>query len=170
VQRRSDRVYGAAGLAQSLGFRTGTDLLEHVTGTSATTVRRRVRVGTLTGPRTTDTGLPLAALLPRVGKAITAGQLGIDAAELIGRELATAAPRADVDMLIAAEHALVLQATGHTGDDTDGDNGDDDQAQPRMPKPADLLRGPARAWRDALDPHGGTHVHDGDRHHQWRTP
>jgi hypothetical protein len=85
VQRRSDRVYGAAGLAQSFGFRTGT-------------------------------GLPLPALFPVVAEAFTAVELGIDAAELIGRELATAAPRAEVEMLAAAEQALVGQATGHDAD------------------------------------------------------
>jgi hypothetical protein len=154
VQRRSDRVYGAAGLAQSFGFRTGTDLLEAVTGASAVTVRRRIRVGAAAGPRTTDTGLPLPALFPTVGAALAAGELGIDAAEVIGRELATATPRADVEMLVAAEQALVGQATGH-GDDAGGaDSNNDDDPQPRVQKPADLLRGPARAWRDALDPDG----------------
>jgi hypothetical protein len=154
VQRRSDRVYGAAGLAQSFGFRTGTDLLEAVTGASAVTVRRRIRVGAVTAQRTTDTGLPLPALFPTVGAALAAGELGIDTAELIGRELATATPRADVEMLVAAEQALVGQATGH-GDDAGGaDSNNDDDPQPRVPKPADLLRGPARAWRDALDPDG----------------
>ena len=146
VQRRSDRVYGAAGLAQSFGFRTGTDLLEAVTGASVGTVRRRIRVGAVTAPRTTDTGLPLPALYPTVGAAFAAGELGIDTAELIGRELSAAAPRANVDDVVAAEQALVGQATGHvdtTSPDTAG-----------VPASTDLLRGPARAWRDRLDPDG----------------
>jgi hypothetical protein len=57
-------------------------------------------------------------------------------------------------MLIAAEHALVSQATGRDDgtEDPDSDTCDDDRL--RVPVSADLLRGPARTWRDALDPDG----------------
>lgn len=65
----------------------------------------------------------------------------MDAAEVIAKALNEAAPRAKVDDLIAAETALVGQATG-----SDVPGG--------IAVPADLIAGQARLWRDTLDPDG----------------
>ncbi|RLP73423.1 HNH endonuclease [Mycetocola manganoxydans] len=141
VASRSDRALGSSGLAARHGFGRASQLLEQVTGVSARSASRYIRVGALTGQRVADTGLPLPALFPRVGEALAAGLIGMDAAEAITRELSLAAPRADLDLLTAAEEALVGQATGEA-------------VSEGLALPADLVAGQARLWRDALDPNG----------------
>jgi hypothetical protein len=76
-----------------------------------------------------------------VRDALGAGLIGLDAAEVITKALHEAAPRADVEDLVAAEGALVGQATG--------------AAVPGgIAVPADLIAVQARIWKDALDPNG----------------
>lgn len=141
VAVRSDPSRGNSGLAARHGFARASQLVEQVTGVSARTASRFVRVGALAVPRTSDSGLPLPAFFPTVGHALASGRIGLDAAEAITRELSQAAPRAEVEDLVAAEAALVGQATG--------------QAVPSgVAVPADLIAGQARLWRDALDPNG----------------
>jgi hypothetical protein len=141
VAIRSDKARGENGLAARHGFARPSQLLEQVTGVSARTASRFVRVGALTSQRTSDAGLPLPALFPKVGDALSAGLIGVDTAEVITRELAAAAPRAELRDLAAAEGSLVGQATG--------------QGVPGgLAVPADLIAGQARLWRDALDPDG----------------
>jgi hypothetical protein len=141
VAIRSDKARGENGLAARHGFARPAQLLEQVTGMSARTASRFVRVGALTAQRTSDAGLPLPALFPTVGDALSAGLIGIDTAEAITRELAAAAPRAELSDLAVAEASLVGQATGET-------------VPGGLAVPADLIAGQARLWRDALDPNG----------------
>jgi hypothetical protein len=141
VASRSDKARGHDGLAARHGFASPSQLVEQITGVSARTASRFVRVGALTTQRVTDSGLPLPALFPVVSDALAAGLIGVDTAEAIARELAQAAPRAKPEDLAAAETALVGQATG--------------RAVPGgLAMPADLIAGQARLWRDALDPNG----------------
>ena len=141
VAARSDRARGETGLAARHGFSRPSLLLEQVTGLSARSAGRFLRLGALTGQRVSETGLALPPLFPAVREALDAGLIGIDAAEVITKALHDAAPRADVDDLVAAEGALVGQATG--------------AAVPGgIAVPADLIAVQARIWKDALDPNG----------------
>jgi hypothetical protein len=141
VAIRSDKARGEDGLASRHGFARASQLVEQITGMSARTASRFLRVGAFTVQRVSDAGLPLPALFPKVGDALTAGLIGLDTAEVITRELSQAAPRADVGHLAAAEAALVGQATGQT-------------VPGGLAVPTDLIAGQARLWRDALDPNG----------------
>lgn len=144
--------YGTEGLSTSKGFRTAADLLEHVTGESAATVRRRSRIGGLVRPRMSVLGCRLSPVYPATGDALAAGLIGLDVAESITHELSIAAPRATFEDAMAAERALVAAATGMP---TDAEllNG---VSTPNAPIPlcADLIRDQARLWRDVLDPSG----------------
>ncbi len=141
VAVRSDPVRGSTGLAARLNFARPSHLVEMVAGVSATAALRMIRVGGLTSPRTTDAGLPLPPLFPVVGDALRAGLIGLETADVIGRELSSAAPRAEVDRLAVAEQILVGQATG-TGTDLG------------LPLSPDLVAIQAKQWRDLLDQNG----------------
>jgi hypothetical protein len=177
VSKRSDPAFGADGLAASYGARNAVELLERVTQASTATIRRRLRIGAATQPRSSDTGTQLPGLFERVGIALSSGLIGLDAAEAITRELSAASPRAAVDALLAAERILVASASGQPADYEDpgaddlatdalraSDTGSSDlypvehgpltSQMPGIPLSADLIRVQARAWRDALDPDG----------------
>lgn len=162
VSKRSDPVLGADGLAASYGARNAEELLERVTTVSAATIRRRLRIGAATLPRSSDTGTVLPGLFSTVGAALSSGRIGLDAAEAIARELSAASPRTAVDALLAAERLLVASAAGEPIDDEDPETEDLAPAgldttltrMPGVPLSADLVRVQARAWRDALDPDG----------------
>jgi hypothetical protein len=116
VSKRSDPAFGADGLAASYGARNAVELLERVTQASTATIRRRLRIGAATQPRSSDTGTQLPGLFERVGIALSSGLIGLDAAEAITRELSAASPRAAVDALLAAERILVASASGRPAD------------------------------------------------------
>jgi hypothetical protein len=116
VSKRSDPAFGADGLAASYGARNAVELLERVTQASTATIRRRLRIGAATQPRSSDTGTQLPGLFERVGIALSSGLIGLDAAEAITRELSAASPRAAVDALLAAERILVASASGQPAD------------------------------------------------------
>jgi hypothetical protein len=166
IDRRSDRMYGTDGLAQSFGFRRGTELIEEVTGVASATARRRVRLGAVVCPRSGSLGAVLEPLYPLVAAAFAAGQIGEDAVSAITSELEQAARRADPDRLATAERLLVAAATGQSDDVAeDGDAATPDESSPVASLPgcgsssgaplcADLVRVQARVWREALDPDG----------------
>ncbi len=141
VAVRSEKARGVTGLAARHGFARPSQLLEQVTGVSSTTAGRFIRLGAATGCRVSETGLPLPPLFPAVSDALAAGLIGVEAVEVITKALTDAAPRARVGDLVAAEHALVGQATGVT-------------APGGVPVSVDLLAGQARLWKDRLDPDG----------------
>ncbi|MBG6238965.1 hypothetical protein IWX78_001944 [Mycetocola sp. CAN_C7] len=141
VAKRSDKAFGSKGLAARHGYARPSFLLEQVTGVSSRTANRYLRVGALTAARVSDTGGALPALYPAVRDALSAGLLGVEAAEVITKALEEAAPRASVDDLGTAEVALVGQATGET-------------VPGGIAVPTDLIAGQARLWKDCLDPNG----------------
>lgn len=141
VAVRSDPVRGSAGLAARLNFALPSHLIEMVAGVSASAASRLIRVGSRTSPRATDAGLPLPPLFPSVGAAFRDGRIGIETANVICKELTTAAPRADVERLAIAERILIGQATGSSTDIG-------------LPLPPDLVAVQARQWRDRLDQDG----------------
>ena len=141
VATRSDPVRGTEGLAAKHTYQRPSQLIEAITGVSAATAGRLIRVGQRTTPRVSDAGLPLPPLFALVSEALHEGLLGVETAENITRELSLAAPRAEVEHLAIAEAALVGQAVG--GGWRDG-----------VPLSADLVAVQARQWRERLDEDG----------------
>lgn len=170
IERRSARWLGTEGLAQSFGYRRGSELVEQVTGASAATVRRRIRLGESIEDRDGALGLPLPPLFPVVADAVAAGLIGVDAARAITTELSQAGSRVPPEALRVAERLLVAQAAGRPQDvadltaavtaeaglaeaDTEVAGSEETGGCPG-PMPADLVTSQARLWRDALDPDG----------------
>ncbi|MCY7287143.1 MAG: HNH endonuclease, partial [Cryobacterium sp.] len=85
---------------------------------------------------------------PVVADALTAGDLGVDAAETILTALDKVAARVAPADLDTAERTLVANATGAVTDDTRGLPGEG------FAFPADLVRGLAAQWQAHLDPDG----------------
>ncbi|WP_235511486.1 DUF222 domain-containing protein, partial [Agromyces sp. Root81] len=141
VAERSRVELGAARLSARKGCRSPVELLERVTQVSGAEARRRVTVGSASRWRTGLTGEALEAQYPHLAAALGAGELGLDAAATIVRELGRTRTVADVARLDVAERELVDQATG-TGD-----------AAP-VRCTADELAVQARAWAAFLDQDG----------------
>ncbi len=77
VERRSDRSRGYDGLSQRLGHRTGTDLVQSLTGTTRADVRRATAVGE-------DLRLTRAPGTPAGGGEDSGGGLGVGDAAVLG--------------------------------------------------------------------------------------
>jgi len=134
ISDRSRHELGSEGLSYRLGHRRPVHLIEHLTRVSQAEAVRRIRLGAAVRPRLALDGRQLPAAFPIVAAALTAGQLGVDAAAGIIRCLGQAAERhANMDDLDAAEQSLVDTAAV---------------------EPADIVGLHARVWREALDPDG----------------
>lgn len=136
---RSDRAAGLEGLAARHGCATASQLIEKVAGVSARTARQRVRVAAQAAPRVSETGLPLPASFPATAAALTAGMIGIDAADAITATLKVLPDTVPVEAVDWAESTLVGSASGSDG---------------VAPLSADLIRDQAAVFRDRLDPDG----------------
>ena len=115
ISVRAQRGLGTDSLAWRMGARHDNELLTLLTHTSVAEMKRRVVLGEKVAPRLIA-GSVLEPVFPIVAAALTAGELGIDAAENIVGGLADYkvhgrfdANPADVD---AAERDLVESATG----------------------------------------------------------
>ena len=134
ISDRSRHELGSEGLSSRLGHRRRIHLIEHLTRVSQAEAARRIRLGTAVRPHLALDGRQLPAAFPIVAAALTAGQLGVDAAAGIIRCLGhTAERRANMDDLDAAEQSLVDTAAV---------------------EPADIVGLHPRVWREALDPDG----------------
>jgi hypothetical protein len=76
------------------------------------TAKRRIRIGEAITPSVTITGAALPARHRHIAAAVAAGHLGVEAAELLVRELDGVAGRVPADVLDEAERGLVLLAAG----------------------------------------------------------
>jgi Domain of unknown function (DUF222)/HNH endonuclease len=135
VAERSRYELGAAGLSMTYSHRRPVDLVEHRTRVSKSEAARRIRVGSAIRPRQTLIGELLPPERPILAEAMTAGLVGIDAAQAIISSLKQAAQgcEATLENMDAAELSLVELAAAN---------------------PADDVADAGRAWRDALDPDG----------------
>lgn len=123
VGDRSRPGLGNESLAWKLGAPHQKDLLTRLTGATIAEMKRRMLLGDKTGPRVVG-GTVLEPVFPLVAAALTAGELGVDAAAIIVNELADYKVHgrfdADQDRVAEAEAGLVERATGsiygHTGD------------------------------------------------------
>jgi hypothetical protein len=130
---RSRRGLGSDGLATRRGCRSGAHLVERLTRVSQAEAARRVRLGAAVLCGRALSGETLPPEHPEVARALTAGELGVEAAHVIVRCLDDARATASIDGLLVAETALVGAA---------------------LTSPADEVGVQARAWREALDPDG----------------
>lgn len=132
MAHRSRPSLGTEGLASRNGLRA-LHLLEQVTGTSQGEAARRLRVARELRPGEALDGTALPAPFPAVTAAFQSGEIGIDAALAIAKNLRPALETARRDLVADAEEQLVLEAQRIS---------------------ADLVAGQAMTWRSALDPDG----------------
>jgi hypothetical protein len=135
VGDRSRSGLGNESLAWKLGAPHQNDLLTRLTGSTTAEMKRRMRLGDKVAPRVIG-GTVLEPVFPLVAAALTAGELGVDAAALIVDGLAdyTVHGRfdADQDKVHDAEANLVERATGsvfgRVPDPGEGDSAETDGA------------------------------------------
>ena len=107
---------GSESLAKQQGYRSSTQLLAAITGSSSGEAARFVRVGEATAPRTTLTGESRPAKRPHVQRALRSGVIGMSAAAAIIGLLERIAPRVSHEKMDEAEKILVEQAPGLNAD------------------------------------------------------
>ncbi|WBM79065.1 DUF222 domain-containing protein [Cryobacterium breve] len=146
VDRRA-RVLGREGLAWRMGCRGPWDVLTRVTRVSAREVKRRIKLGDAVLPRRAGLAM-LPPLFPVVGAALAAGDIGVEAAELITTGLGAVSHRAVPAEVEVAERALVATAAGWITPETEI------LAGAGVSAAADLIRGMVLQWQAILDPDG----------------
>ncbi|TFD23247.1 DUF222 domain-containing protein, partial [Cryobacterium sp. TMT2-23] len=147
VADRSRSILGHDSLAWKQGASNGVDLITRLTRVSAREANRRVRLGGNVSDRRAGTSM-LPPYYPTVAAGLTAGDLGVDAAEAIVTALDKVSPSVAPDDLLTAARALVAAATGAITEETAGLPGEG------FAFPADLIRGMALQWQARLDPDG----------------
>ena len=133
VAERSRRELGQDGLAARLGHSRAVALLQVEARIRAGEAKRRIRIGTALAARRALDGTPLPERYPALAAAVTAGEVGLDAVEVIVTALDSVTDRGHPDDLAAAEAALVEAAGALT---------------------PELVGVQAGVWREALDPDG----------------
>ena len=132
-------------LSSKRGCRSGTELLERLTGVSAKTVVKRVRLGDQVRTQYALDGMAFPAKFPAVAAGLASGMLGRDSAEVIIAALAPLRGRIDVTQVQLAEEALVCAATGQPAGPGE---------EPTVPVAADETLLQAQVWRAFIDPDG----------------
>ncbi|GAA4197901.1 HNH endonuclease signature motif containing protein [Microbacterium oryzae] len=170
VAFRSCRADDAA-LADRYGCRTGTELLERLTGASSRELRGRARLDESTRTRTALTGEDLAPRLEHVAAGLASGLLGMEAAAGIMKAVDTARRGGgDPERVELMERHLVAIATGTIDPDAQpGDGADDEEGRSEADPLATLAPVPplsvvnlhAQAWIDVLTADGAEPDHDG---------
>ncbi|RUR01508.1 HNH endonuclease signature motif containing protein [Labedella endophytica] len=121
------------------GYASAKDAVAQLAGVSDPEAGRRIRVGEGTAPGVALSGAPTSPRYPAVATALAEGALGIEAADVIIRELGAVASRVDPVVLHEAESGLVDLAAGHDG---------------QAPLRVDLVRIQVKAFLLAIDPDG----------------
>jgi len=75
IAERSRKELGTGGLAARKGSRNANELLQRLTGVSAATAEKRIRLGARTRFRPTLVGFDTPPLFPRVSAALSSGAL-----------------------------------------------------------------------------------------------
>ena len=133
IDDRSRRTLGTEGLASRNGCSRTAYFLERLTRVSQSEATRRIRVGRELRSRSALDGSPLPAPYPVVSASVVSGQIGIDAAAAIAKNLTDASLAASPAEIAVAEVRLVEQALSLS---------------------ADLVAGQAAIWKSRLDPDG----------------
>ncbi|MCO1340095.1 hypothetical protein BJH93_14550 [Kocuria polaris] len=118
VEDRSEKSLGVDRLSSRYGCRTGSELLERLTGAPGREARRRSALDARTRVSISLTGQELPAKFPVIASALHAGDLCVETAELLTGMLTRVGPRADPAAAALAEAALVATAIGTTATGT----------------------------------------------------
>ena len=105
------------GMPEQLGFISAVTAVAALCCIKETSARARIRVAAGISNDITIAGVPIPATHPRVGAALDAGELSLDAASLIVAELSSVGGRVEPDILDAAEAIMISRATGAPVDD-----------------------------------------------------
>jgi hypothetical protein len=133
VADRSRWSLGHDGLGYRYGNRKPAIFLSQLLRTTQKEAARRVKLGSAVRPPTGLDGVPLPSSHPRVEKAITSGDLNVDAALAIVGAMDDASRTASWEDIDAATEVLVATA---------------------LDENADIIRVMSTVWREALDPDG----------------
>lgn len=101
-----------ATLVERLGFTSATDAVSVFARISRPSARARVIVSAAVSADRSISGAELPPQRPALAEALAAGDVGLEAAAVIVRELDAVAPRTDVDVQAAAERLMVTLASG----------------------------------------------------------
>ncbi|WP_166426731.1 HNH endonuclease signature motif containing protein [Labedella populi] len=134
-----------------LGHATPADGLAAATGVSVVAAKRRIRIGEAITPTIALTGAELPPRHRHIADAVARGHLGVEAAELLVRELDSVAGRVSPEVLEEAERGLVLLAAG---------------ADEHPPLCVDLVRAQAALFIARIDPDGARPKEERARKHR----
>jgi 5-methylcytosine-specific restriction protein A len=98
--------------AEHLGFASAVTAVASLAQVSERTARMRLSLAGDIAPDLSISGAPLPAARTHLGQAIDAGEVGLDAAALVARQLDSVAARVRVDALEVAERVMVNLAAG----------------------------------------------------------
>ena len=134
----------SATLAEQFGFRSAADAVADVAQISRRAARTRVAVAAAVGTSRSLTGVELPPQRPALAEALDAGEVGLEAASLIVRELDAVASHTESDVQAAAEHLMVTLASGI----------DPATGAAASPVSVDYLTAEVRQIAAAVDPNG----------------
>lgn len=130
--------------AERLGHASPTAAVATIAGITEKAARERLCVAAGITPDHSISGAPMPATHPEVGRALGAGELGLDAAVLVVRELDAVVSRVPGDELAAVERVMVCLATGN----------DPASGHPILPVSVDRLSTEIRQLSATIDPDG----------------
>jgi 5-methylcytosine-specific restriction protein A len=130
--------------AEHLGFASGVAAVASLAQVSERTAHARLALAKQVTPDLSISGAPLPAALAHLGDAIENGEVGVDAAVLVTRQLDSVAARVPAEVLHAAELIMVNLARGR---DATG-------AHALAPVSVDHLATEVRQLGAAIDPDG----------------
>ncbi|PSL37316.1 HNH endonuclease [Labedella gwakjiensis] len=135
----SERMMGPVDTLGAAGYASARDAVAQLAGVSEAEAARRIRLGERISSGLSLSGAPVAPRFPAVADAVLDGELGVEAAEIITRELGGVALRVDSGVIHEAEAGLVELARG---------------SHSRPPLRAELVREQVALYLLAIDPDG----------------
>ncbi len=117
LAQRSQPLRGSDGIARRAGYRSPAHHLSALWGITVGEAHRLCQVGTGIRPRIAMDGSLHPARYDAVRAAVQGGDLGVESAAVIIRELASASPRCSYDAMQQAEQMLVERAAAFCVDD-----------------------------------------------------
>jgi hypothetical protein len=121
------------------GYASAKHAVAQLTSISEPEAARRIRVGTALAEGVAISGAATSARYPAIAAAVSAGAMGLEAADLLVRELDAVARRVDPVVLHTAEQSLVDLASG---------------SETAPPLRVELVRDQVKAFILAIDPDG----------------
>jgi hypothetical protein len=130
-------------VAEDLGFASARDAVAALARVSARTAQSRLRIAAAVTENRTITGAPIPPAYPAIAEALAGGTLGVDAAELLTRELDAVRGRVEPAALHAAEDLVVALAAGEP-----------DAGRAALPQSVEALSVEVRQVTATIDPDG----------------